>query len=143
MAQISMHGFGELDAMFEHAAQLPDEIVTRTLDAMAAEAEKHVKQSGEAMGVRDPESQVHILDHITHTRPKRTDSGGYCAVTFSGGRTRGKTRTQNSEIAFVNEYGKRGQPARPFIAKAAETGAGAIAAAGEKILGDWFEKNTK
>ena len=142
MAQISMHGFGELDAMFERAAEIPDEIVSKTLEAMAAEAEKQVRQSGQAMGVRDPESQVHILDHITHTRPKRTETGGYCSVTFSGSRTRGKTRTQNSEIAFINEYGKRGQPARPFIRKAAESGADAIAGAGEKILGEWFEKTT-
>lgn len=142
MAQISMQGFDELDALFERAAEIPDEIVNKTLDAMAAEAEKQVRQSGQAMGVRDPESQVHILDKITHSRPKRTDTGGFADVTFSGSRTRGKTRTRNAEIAFINEYGKRGQPSRPFIRKAAEGGADAIAGAGEKILGEWFEKTT-
>ena len=68
------------------------------------------------------------------------DSGGYADVTFSGTRTRGRTRTRNAEIAFINEYGKRNQPARPFIRTAAETGGDQIAEPGEKIVGDWFEK---
>lgn len=140
MAQIRLDGLNAVDAMFKEIGEIPFDVTAEALDAMANVAEKKVRTSGEAMGVRDPESSVHILDKITHTRPKKTDSGGYADVTFSGTRTRGRTRTRNAEIAFINEYGKRNQPARPFIRKAAETGGDQIAEPGEKIVGDWFEK---
>lgn len=140
MAQIRLDGLDAVDAMFKDIGEIPFDVTAEALDAMATVAEKKVRASGEAMGVRDPESSVHILDKVTHTKPKKTDSGGYSDVTFSGTRTRGRTRTRNAEIAFINEYGKRNQPARPFIRTAAETGGDQIAEPGEKIVGDWFEK---
>lgn len=49
------------------------------------------------------------------------------ALTFKGLRVRErangrkvKTKTRNAEIAFVNEYGARGIPARPFIKQGIE-----------------------
>ena len=69
-----------------------------------------------------------------------TGSGGYADVTFSGSRQRGNTKTRNAEIAFVNEYGRQGQTARPFIRQAGEQYADEIAAPGERILGDWMEQ---
>lgn len=140
MAQINLDGLNAIDEMFSNLGEIPWDVTSDALDAMAEAAEKQVKQSGTTLGVRDPESNVHILDKITHTKPKKTASGGSSDVTFSGTRTRGRTRTRNAEIAFINEYGKRGQAPRPFIRQAAEQGADAIAAPGEKIIGDWFEK---
>lgn len=140
MAQINLDGLNAIDEMFSNLGEIPWDVTSDGLDAMAEAAEKQVKQSGTALGVRDPESNVHILDKITHTKPKKTASGGSSDVTFSGTRTRGRTRTRNAEIAFINEYGKRGQAPRPFIRQAAEQGADAIASPGEKIIGDWFEK---
>lgn len=139
MARVSLQGFTELDEMFGKLGDVPFEVTRQALDAMAEVAEERVRASGEAMGVRDPNSAVHILDKITHTRPKQKQSGGYSDVTFGGKRRRGNTATRNAEIAFINEYGKEGQPARPFIRQAAEGGADAIAAPGERVIGDWFE----
>ena len=82
------------------------------------------------MGVRDPESEVHILDKISKAKAKLTASGGYQEITFSGSRRRGNTTTRNAEIAFVNEYGKRGQQPRPFIGQAMTANEEQIAAAG-------------
>lgn len=143
MAQITLEGLDELASMFRDLGEIPWEVISEALDAMAAVAQQKVRASGESMGVRDPESQVHVLDKITRTKPKQTENGGRCDVTFRGTRTRGRTRTREAEIAFVNEYGKRGQPARPFIRQAAEQGADEIAAPGEKIIGDWFEKTAE
>ena len=140
MAQISLDGLDEIDRMFQKLGEIPFDVTAEALDAMAEAAEDQVRKAGQAMGVRDPESRVHILDKVTHTKPKKTDAGGYSDVTFSGTRTRGPTKTRNAEIAFINEYGKRGQAPRPFIKQAAEQGADAIAKPGEKIIGDWFEK---
>ena len=143
MAELILDGLNAVDEMFAELSEIPWDVTSEALDAMASVAERKVRSSGESMGVRDPESRVHILDKITHTKPKKTDSGGRSDVTFSGTRTRGRTRTRNAEIAFINEYGKRGQQARPFIRQAAEQGGDEITAPGEKIIGDWFEKTAK
>ena len=139
MATVTLEGFAELDEMFRKLGDVPFDVTARALDAMAEEGERAVRSTGGAMGVRDPESDIHILDRVTRSKPRQTDDGGKSAVTFSGSRTRGNTKTRNAEIAFVNEYGKRGQPARPFIGQAMTQNEEKIAAAGGDVLGDWIE----
>ena len=139
MATLEVSGFDGAEEMFRDLSELPDEVKVSALHAMAAPAEEAVRRSGQAM-VRDPDSDVHILDKITHTKPKVDETGGFTRVTFAGKRRRGNTSTRNAEIAFVNEYGKSGQPARPFIRQAAESAADRIAEPGERIIGEWFER---
>ena len=141
MARLEIDGFDALNAAFGRVSEIPPETTTRALSEMAEVAKSKIKAQGEAMGVRDPESTVHILDKITTTKPKLTGSGGYADVTFSGSRQRGNTKTRNAEIAFVNEYGKRGQPARPFIGTAMTKNEQTIAEAGAEEIVDWFEKD--
>lgn len=138
MARVTLEGFSEVDAMFAKLGEVPWDVTKRALDEMAEVGEDAVRRTGQSMGVRDPESGVHILDMVTHTKPKQTDGGGYCEVTFSGSRRRGNTTTRNSEIAFINEYGKEGQTARPFIRQAGEQYGDQISDPGEKIIGDWM-----
>ena len=141
MARFKIEGLDAINDAIRQAGEIPWEVESEAIKAMAAVARTKVKATGESMGVRgDDESGVHILDHITTTKPKQTDSGGYSDVTFSGTRTRGNTRTRNAEIAFINEFGKKGQKARPFIRQASEQHADEVAKPGEKIVGDWFEK---
>ena len=139
MAKMSIEGFESLDDAFNRIADIPFEVTSEALTKMAGVAADKIKSSGESMGVRDPESNVHILDKIKPGKPKQTAGGGYCAINFSGTRTRGKTKTRNAEIAFVNEYGKRGQDARPFIKTAMTGSEEAIAKPGEEVIGDWIE----
>lgn len=142
-ANLQLLGFEDLDAAFNRISTIPASVTEDALSAMAAVAAAKIRSTGESMGVRDPESDVHILDKIKMQKPKLASGGGYAEVNFSGTRTRKRTRTRNAEIAFVNEYGKRGQPARPFIGTAMERYAGAIAKPGEEIIGDWIEKEWK
>lgn len=143
MARLEVQGFDELNDAFRRAGDIPFETTAKALSAMGEVAAGKIRQSGETMGVRDPESRVHILDKIKVNKPKETKSGGYAEITFSGTRTRGRTRTRNAEIAFVNEYGKRSQPARPFIGKAMSQNEEAIVAPGADVIGDWIEKKFK
>lgn len=140
MAKISLEGLDGVSAMLSKLGDVPFEVLSEALDAMGDAGAEAVRSAGEAMGVRDPRSDTHILDHVIHTKPKQTEDGAVSYVTFSGSRTRGKTKSRNAEIAFVNEYGKRGQAARPFIRQAAEQYAEQISTPGEKIIGDWQEK---
>ena len=139
MASLELLGFDSLDQVFREISEIPWSVTEDALDAMAETAMPKIRSSGESMGVRDPESDVHILDKLKRNKAKQTDSGGTETVTFSGTRTRHGTRTRNAEIAFINEYGKRGQPARPFIARAMADNEDAILDAAEKIVGDWIE----
>lgn len=139
MASLEMYGFESLDDVFRRVGDVPWDVTEDALDAMAETAMPKIRSSGESMGVRDPESDVHILDKLKRNKAKQTDSGGYETITFSGSRTRHGTSTRNAEIAFINEYGKRGQPARPFMARAMEANENAILSAAEKIVGDWIE----
>ena len=140
MASLELLGFEDLDDAFKRIGDFPEDVKIDALDAMAQVAAERIKQTGEAMGVRDPESTVHILDKVTRNKAKMSWSGGYEDITSAGTRTRGNTRTRNAEIAFINEYGRRKEEARPFILKAMTQYEEQIAAPGEKIVGDWIEK---
>ena len=139
MAKLELYGFEDLDAAFARISDIPFEVTEDALDAMAEVAVEKIRSTGESMGVRDPESDVHILDKIKRLKAKKTQEGGYENITFEGSRTRDNTKTRNAEIAFVNEYGKRTQPARPFIRQALSAHEDEIYAPGEKIVGDWIE----
>ena len=57
-------------------------------------------------------------------------------VTALGTRKRGKNvirKVRNAEIAFINEYGKRGQKARSFVRDGAESSANAAVKAALEI----------
>ena len=140
MAKLELTGFDELNDALRRIGNVPTNVKVEALDKMAAVALDKIRSTGESMGVRDPDSSVHILDKLTTTKAKTTEAGGYEDVTFSGSRRRGKTTTRNAEIAFVNEYGKRGQTARPFIGQAMTRNEQAIADPGMDVLGDWIEK---
>lgn len=138
MAKVEISGFDEVDRMLHNLAEIPAAVKTQALTAMAEVGEGAVRATGRAMGVYDPESSVHILDNIFHSKIKLTENGGKTSVTFRGTRRRGNTTTRNAAIAFINEYGRAGQPARPFLRQAAEQYSDAIAKAGETVIGSWY-----
>lgn len=141
MAEIILTGFDELQDAFKAIREIPFSVTRQALDGMADVAEIKIKASGESMGVRDPESSVHILDNISHSRPKQTDSGGKAFITFLGSRRRWNTTTRNAAIAYINEYGAphRGISARPFISTGMARNENEITAPAEEIIGGWIE----
>ena len=139
MASFSVSGIDELNAAFGRISDIPWSVTEEALNGMAAVAAVKVKEQGESMGVRDPESDVHILDTIEPVKAKKDDDGGHQDITFAGKRTRHGKQTRNAEIAFINEFGKDGQPARQFIGTGMARNEEAIVDPGAKILGDWIE----
>lgn len=140
MASLELTGFEDLEDAFRRISEIPFDVTAKALDAMAEVAAEKIRTTGESMGVRDPESDVHILDKITRKKAKKTESGGYELITFAGTRTRKGIKTRNAEIAFLNEYGKTGQPARQFIGTGMNRGADQIQDQAEKVIGDWIEE---
>lgn len=139
MASLELYGFDSLEDAFNRISEIPWSVTEDALDGMAEVAMAKIQSTGESMGVRDPESDVHILDKLKRNKAKQTQEGGYETITFSGTRTRHGTKTRNAEIAFINEYGKRNQPARPFMGRAMSEHEDAIYAPAEQIVGDWIE----
>ena len=139
MATLELQGFEDLEDAFRRISEIPFDVTAEALDKMADVAAEKIRSTGEAMGVRDQESDTHILDKIKPRKAKKTEYGGYEMISFTGTRTRSGRRTRNAEIAFINEYGKQGQPARPFIGTAMNRGADQIQDQAEKVIGDWIE----
>ena len=143
MGSITCTGSDKLSDAFARIQDIPFSVTAEALDAMAEVAVREIRDTGETMGIRDENSDVHILDHIITKKARKTDDGGRKKISFDGTRRRGNTDTRNAEIAFVNEYGKRGQPARPFMRTALSQNADLISEPGEKIVGDWIENEYK
>lgn len=144
MAEVILHGFDDLQEGFRAIGSIPFQVTKQALDEMAKQAENSIRQTGEAMGVRDEnnDSGEHILDHISHSKPMKTEDGGKSFITFKGTRLRGNTVTWNAAIAYINEYGapKRGITARPFITTGMARNEQTIAAPAEQVIGDWIER---
>lgn len=139
MARLELNGFEDLWDAYNRISDIPDSVTEEALDEMAKIAEAEIRRTGESMGVRDPESDVHILDKLKRKKPKITPEGGYSIITFTGKRHRGKKDTRNAEIAFVNEYGSRKFKARPFIGTAIAKAEDKIVKPGIDVVGDWIE----
>lgn len=143
MASFEVRGFGEVFGSLETMAKLPPEVKTRMLNEMGKVAAAAEKKKGIEYNVRDPKSNVHIVDKLMVNKPQITSTGGYVTITFDGTRKRGNTNTRNAEIAFINEYGRKGESgkmeARQFIRDALKEAGDAINAAGEKVFNEWLD----
>lgn len=139
MGSFSVHGLDELCTAYEKARTVPEGVTKSILMAMAEKTKDFQSRMAASMfnGLFVTGTTAGSIKIGT---PKVNAAGGSVKVTFSGSRTRGKTNTRNAEIAYINEFGKKGQPARPFIRTANEQNADAINEAGEKIFNDWLDK---
>ena len=137
--RLDLTGFDDLINAFDNISDFPEEVTEKALRAMEEIAADAIKQSGQHYGIRDPESTVHVLDSVKINKPKKTPTGGYADVTFDGSRTRHGKQTRNAEIAFINEYGKHNQQARPFVGEAMNKSAEKIVQAGADVIGEWIE----
>lgn len=138
MATLELFGFEDLAESYLRIINIPWPEKEKALNKMADAGIQEIRAAGESMGVRDPESDVHILDKLKKGKAKQTDSGGYIDVRFSGSRVRNGKRTRNDVIAFENEYGNRHQTSRAFVRYAMENKEDEISAGADELL-DWVE----
>lgn len=140
MASLEFEGLDDLLNAFDRISDIPEDVQSKALNAMGQIAKDLIQKKGEDMRIRDDESTTHILDKLTLKKPKFSKDESHLDITFAGNRVRGKTKTRNATIAFVNEYGKRNQTARPFVGLAMTENADKITNAGADILLDWMER---
>ncbi len=134
MAKLSVNGLGSLMLSLEQVAAIPDDVVRDMLDAEAQVVEEAQVATGMQMGVyRTGET----LRSIRRGKLKKDRDGiRTVSITFSGTNDKGE---RNAAVAFINEYGKRGQPARPFIATANAAAADSAVAEAEKVYNKFLQ----
>jgi len=117
----------------EELQDIPDSVLKDMLEAQADVIEPAQKRKGRDYGVH--RTGV-TLGSIKRDKPRRTKDGGVISISLQGRNARGNT---NAEVAFINEFGKRGQPPRPFIRDATEENADKASDAAANVYGDWLD----
>lgn len=137
MANFTVHGLEALYEATSKAKEIPRDVTENILTKMGRVLEFWVQKRALARHIWDTGEVVRA---IFLKDPEITSEGGSITVTFKGSRKRGKTTTRNAEIAFINEYGKKGQDGRPFVKEAREMGENETEAAGQDALNSWLDK---
>lgn len=114
MAMMTTNGLAEFAASLEEIREIPDDVLGQMLNGEADVIQKAQKEKGESYGVH--RTGV-TLGSIKKTKTSRTKDGGDIYVAPMGTNADGN---RNAEVAFINEFGKHGQSARPFIRDANE-----------------------
>lgn len=138
MAEFRMEGLAEVEKLFGSLENIPEDVQDEMLRQGAAVLEEEQRKQARAFRVQDTGLMIR---KIKLGRIKRLKDGSKAIyITPTGTRTRGKTKTRNAEIAFIAEYGKKTQKARPFLATAMAKAEDAIIAAEDKVYGEYLEQ---
>lgn len=137
MAKFEVNGLDALIGDLEAIAKLPDSVGEDILNAEADIVEAEQRKTARDM-LKGPYTTGKTESSIKRTKVKKTASGKALTIYPQGTRGKGK---RAAEVAFINEYGKRGQPARPFIRVANERAEPKAAKAGEKVYGDFLNRH--
>ena len=138
MAKVEMDGLGELTLSLKEIADLPDAVIDEMLNAQADIAAAAQQEEATRMLV-GPYATGTTAMTVRKGKVKIKNGQRVIYVTPTGTRKRGKTVTRNAEIAFLNEYGTRKIPARPFIRTANERTAVEQEKAAMKIYDDYLK----
>lgn len=134
MADFGVSGLDELMLSLQDLAELPESIQDEMLNAQADVVLQAQRET--AISIKDTGKTAQSLrkGKIKSRKGERSIS-----ITFSGSRKRGNSTTRNAEIAFVNEFGKRGVPARNFIRKANEKSTAASTQAAAEVYDKYLK----
>ncbi len=135
MARLEVNGLDALIDDLEALAQLPDSVTAGILEAQADVIQPEQQRAAQEMLV-GPYATGATGRAIKRTKVKKTSTGKSLSI-YPQGQRGGKAA---AEVAFLNEYGKRGQPARPFIRTANERAGDRAAQAGEKVYNDFLDR---
>lgn len=136
MAKLSVNGLDDLMLSLKEIASIPDDVAADMLGAEAEIVEQYQLGSASTM-LRGPYSTGQTAASIGRTEVKKKAGGIRQMYVYPQGKNDKGVR--NAEVAYINEYGKRGQPARPFIAVANEAAATPAVEAAAQIYDEFLK----
>ena len=134
MAEFDVSGLDDLMLSLQDVADLPETVQDAMLDAQADVVLQAQQSAAQAIAYTGQTARS-----LRKSRPRTRKGVRSISITFAGSRKRGDTTTRNAEIAFVNEYGKKGVPARNFIRKANEQSAAASTQAAASVYDQYLQ----
>ena len=127
MGNLTANGLDALIDDFADLAKLPDSVTDGILEADVIAA---AQQAQAAKMWTGPYATGTTARSIKKGKVKKNGLNKSITVAPTGTNKRG---TRNAEVAFINEYGKKGQPGRPAIRTANEQKEKEAVEAGEKV----------
>lgn len=141
-----MLGSGSIDNFKEYAAEIPLSVIDEMLISEADVVESEVKSNAQTM-LKGDYYTGGTADALFRKDPHNSESGkskGNRQITLTFNEKRydkyHQSGERNGTIAFVNEYGARGIPARPFIQKAIDNKEKQAFDSAEKVFDKWLQK---
>ncbi len=135
MAEFKAVGLDELALSLQEIAEIPEDIQDEMLRAQGDIVAQAQRESAQRYGIQRTGTLIRSIKPGKVKLDKHGNRVLY--VTPVGSRVRGGKKTTNAEIAFLNEYGTRGQRARPFMRDANERSAEAATQAAADIYYRW------
>ena len=136
MADFTTEGIDKYLLDFEEIASLPGDVLEDMVEAGGEIIRKGQATTASSM-LQGEYYQGDVAAGAKLGKAKRSADGASIYVTFAG--TAHGNRV--SEIAFINEFGKEGQPARPFVSIANELYADEANEAEQKVLDEHYQKH--
>lgn len=134
MATFSFAGVGDLMLSMQQIAEIPEDVQAEMLNTEADIVLNAIKSKGEAYGVH---RTGETLAHIRKGKVKRDKDGNLCVyITFNGKNAKG---TRYAEIAFINNYGKKNQAARPFFTDGIAASEDQAAKKADAVYDEWLQ----
>ena len=137
MAEFKASGLDELMLSLQEIAEIPEEVQDEMLNAQGDVVAREQQESARRYGIQRTGLTIRSIRKGKVKLDKHGNRVLY--VTPVGSRIRGKKKTSNAEIAFLNEDGPRKQKARPFMRDANERSAEAATKAAAEIYYRWQE----
>lgn len=136
MAKLTVNGFDDLQADLEALISMTDSMTDDILDTQSEIIVSTQTETASKMW-KGPYSTGKTAQSIKKGKVKKSGESKSVMIAPKGRNRKGE---RNAAVAFVNEYGKRGQPGRPAIRTANEQAGDKIAAVGEKVVDEYLRK---
>ena len=135
MFDVQVDGLKGLMLAMNEAGDLPADVRKEMVDAQAEVVEKSLVYHAGTMP-KGPYYRGGVARSVTRRKARATKNGATASIVFKG--TQHGNRL--AEIAFINEFGKSSQPARPFIRTANDKAADPAADAAHDVLDKYLSK---
>lgn len=135
MGTVATIGLDYLIEDFAALAALPDSVIDEMLTAQADIIEPEQRRTMQTMWA-GPYRTGTTAGAVKRTKIKSGKDGRHLSIYPHGTNSDGN---RNAEVAFINEFGKKNQPARPAIDKANQSKAEQALGGAAKVYNDFVD----